>query len=79
MRACEHEDCKVSSGIHDGLTFGRGELDDNGYWEIPCEICARAYEERYPEGSPCWPFGVKKRDEALSYYGFPTSADCPSG
>jgi hypothetical protein len=43
-------------GIHEGLTFGRGRLDDFGYWSIPCAICARAHEKAYPESTPCWPF-----------------------
>lgn len=50
-----HEDCRVSSGIHDCLTFGRGRLDDNGFWEEPCWECARAHEQQFPECGPCWP------------------------
>jgi hypothetical protein len=60
---CGNEDCCTSTGIHEGLTFGRGELDFNGYWEIPCYECARAFEDQFPdkakEWGPCWPF---KRD-----------------
>lgn len=32
---CE-ESCKASSGIHEGITRGKGGLDDNGFWEFPC-------------------------------------------
>lgn len=46
--ACGHADCGVSSGISDELTFGRGELDDNGYWEIPCRACAENFEREHP-------------------------------
>ena len=53
---CGNPECYVSTGICDSLTFGRGELDDNGYWEVPCSICARAHERNYPEDGPCWPF-----------------------
>lgn len=67
--ACGHPDCSCSTGIHEtsdddgspaspwALTFGRGELDTLGYWEVPCAICARAGEKRdgVPEGS-YWPF-----------------------
>ena len=60
MKACGNSDCCVSTGIHEGLTFGRGELDDLGYWEIPCGICAREWEEKYPEDAPCWPFPPKE-------------------
>jgi hypothetical protein len=38
------------------MTFGRGRLDFNGYWEYPCPACARAFERLYPESVPCWPF-----------------------
>lgn len=68
---CGHVDCAVSSGIHgDGFgdypayTFGRGELSDNGYWEIPCATCARAWEAAHPESGPCWPFADESVDEA---------------
>lgn len=54
--ACGNDDCKVSSGIHAGPTFGRGKLDHYGYWEIPCAICARDRERTYPEDGECWPF-----------------------
>jgi hypothetical protein len=53
-RPCGNDDCKVSSGICDRLTFGSGVLDDNGYWEKPCRACARDYERRHPEAE-CWP------------------------
>jgi len=32
--------CKVSTGIHEGLTFGTGKLD----------------EQQFPEDGFCWPF-----------------------
>ena len=37
--ACGRGDCGVSTGIHGGVTFGFGELDDNGFWEIVCKPC----------------------------------------
>jgi len=51
----EHS-CKISTGIHNGYTFGSGKLDDYGYWKFPCYECARKWEEKYPEDKPCWPF-----------------------
>ncbi len=54
-RACGDPECRVSSGIHEGLTFGSGSLDDLGFWEIPCPTCARAYEKDHP-GEKAWPF-----------------------
>lgn len=58
-----HEGCKVSMGIHNGLTFGSGRLDDHGYWEIPCADCARAYEAANPQDYPCWPFAPARPNE----------------
>ena len=46
--------CQVSTGIHGCLTFGKGELDDYGFWEHGCYECARAHEEQFP-GEHCWP------------------------
>jgi hypothetical protein len=56
-RPCGHPDCSVSTGIHDGLTFGCGELCENGFWQYPCDTCARAHEKRdgVPSGT-YWPF-----------------------
>lgn len=42
---CGDPKCSVSTGIHDGLTFGSGNLDFNGFWEHPCNTCARWHEE----------------------------------
>ena len=56
MSACGNKECCASTGIHDGLTFGSGKIDFNGFWENPCCICARAHEEKCPEDYPCWPF-----------------------
>jgi hypothetical protein len=52
---CGNIDCGVSTGFHDGLTFGSGELDEYGYWEKPCTTCARAYETAHT-GYKAWPF-----------------------
>lgn len=49
--------CDCSSGIHDELTFGRGKLDEWGFWEKPCLECARWHEQK--AGVPhntYWPF-----------------------
>lgn len=48
-KACGNAKCKVSTGIHEGLTFGSGELDSNGYWSKPCYPCARASDARMPQ------------------------------
>jgi len=37
MKCQTHEqDVCVSTGIHEELTFGHGELDDNGFWDVVC-------------------------------------------
>jgi len=53
---CGDPECGVSTGICEHLTFGKGDLSHSGYWEEPCQICARAHEEVWPEDGPCWPF-----------------------
>lgn len=55
IRAKGHEHCKTSSGIHECLTFGNGELDGFGFWEKGCYECAREFEKQFPEHGPCWP------------------------
>lgn len=57
--ACGDSRCCRPSGIHDdgrhslsSLTFGRGELDDLGYWEIPCYVCTRDFEKNNCEAFP---------------------------
>lgn len=48
--------CSVSTGIHDALTFGSGRLDDYGFWEKPCDECARKAEIRdSAEVGSYWP------------------------
>jgi tRNA(Arg) A34 adenosine deaminase TadA len=51
----EGHNCGISTHIGDLLTFGTGKLDGNGFWERPCEACARAHEQQFPEDGPCWP------------------------
>jgi len=73
LRECGNLCCSVSTGIHEdmqadgsaghpyALTFGSGELDDLGFWEIPCAKCARAAEKR--DGVPFdsyWPWHDEK-------------------
>lgn len=56
---CGNKDCSVSTSIdEETLTFGRGNLDDYGFWEHPCRKCAKLYEKKHP-GSKVWPSGVK--------------------
>lgn len=41
---CGNPKCRVSTGIHEGLTFGRGKLDSFGYFSEPCRVCAEAWD-----------------------------------
>jgi hypothetical protein len=59
---CGDPECSTSSGYADELTFGKNEEDPdvfNGYWDSPCYVCARAFEEANPDWVPkygrCWP------------------------
>lgn len=60
-KPCGRFDCKVSTSIDDvTLTFGRGDLDFNGFWEIPCVICAEAFKKHSPK-QLVWPVKAKDR------------------
>ena len=43
-RPCGDPRCGTASGVAEEMTFGHGDLDDNGYWEYPCAVCAAAFE-----------------------------------
>lgn len=46
---CGNPKCSCSTGIHDGLTFGSGRLNKNGYCEHPCSICAQHHDDTREE------------------------------
>lgn len=48
--ACGNNFCGTSTGIHEGLTFGAGKLDEHGFWEKPCRICAEAHDAEMAAG-----------------------------
>jgi hypothetical protein len=54
-RYCGNPECGVSTGICDRLTFGSGELDNHGYWEHPCIICAAVSQKFSPSLGEVWP------------------------
>ena len=65
MSICGNKDCEVSTGVYDHLTFGSGELDENGFWEYPCEDCARHHEIMHDETpGTCWPHNSVLRVDA---------------
>jgi hypothetical protein len=43
-RQCGHRDCTSSmTGNGERITFGRGSLSQDGFWEIPCLKCAQQF------------------------------------
>lgn len=46
--------CSCSISIADQVTFGSVVLDENGYWEKPCIVCARRYKSKHPD-EDVWP------------------------
>lgn len=67
---CGNPNCATSTHIGDCLTFGSGELDDNGFWEFPCYICAQAAYDRdlaagRTEYMPYWPETPKMAIDAI--------------
>ena len=44
-KACGNPECCSSTGIHEGMTFGQGRLDQHGFWEFPCRPCAIEWDE----------------------------------
>lgn len=54
-RPCGNRDCGTSTSIDDiTITFGRGRLSDQGFWSIPCVVCAADFKKAHPERS-VWP------------------------
>ena len=56
MAKCNNNKCGTSSIGPDSFGFGAGRLNTNGFYEFPCDACARAFEEKHPEyKGRCWP------------------------
>lgn len=49
LPACGDRDCCSSNDPFDQMTFGKGKLSFNGYWEFPCIPCAKEYVSEHPE------------------------------
>ncbi len=54
LPACNNPDCCASTNIAGYASFGSGELDEWGFWEKPCSVCARSYEKS--TGETAWPY-----------------------
>jgi len=59
----DHSKCGASTAISEAPSFGRGECDEYGFWEIPCYHCARRFEKEYPEHGDCWPHTKEQLSE----------------
>lgn len=55
---CNDPECGASTGLHEGVTFGKGFIFESGFFELPCRPCAKAWDELHPndEFGPAWPF-----------------------
>lgn len=52
---CGNVECGISTAIdEETLTFGSGDLDDHGFFEHPCLICANEYKSKHPDAK-VWP------------------------
>jgi len=51
---CGNPKCGASTTIADQASFGFGKLDNYGYWERPCEVCAKAFKIVHPDRE-VWP------------------------
>lgn len=49
MPKCNNPECCSSTGIHEGSTFGSGRIDEHGFWEFPCRICAAEHDANREE------------------------------
>jgi len=58
---CGDPKCGASTNIAGDASFGSGELDDFGFWEKPCSVCARAWEKLYPE-EKAWPYSKNPKN-----------------
>ena len=63
-KPCGNSGCRVSIAIDDETpSFGSGKLDEFGFWENPCYVCARDYERRHPNEGPAWPYARKQGEQ----------------
>jgi hypothetical protein len=58
FRRPHDSDCCSSTTIAGEISFGTGELDDYGFWQFPCRLCAEAYELQ--TNKVAWPHAPKK-------------------
>ena len=78
MPKCGNDECCSSTGIHEGITFGFGELDMYGYWEHPCRICAKDYDETLEERvQELKKMGLSEEDLETPEYGWVHSPAWP--
>lgn len=62
---CLNPKCGASITTEGIPAFGWGKMDLDGYWEFPCEICAREWEYRNPH-KVAWP-KVKSKEQTQTF------------
>ena len=48
-KPCGNPECCATSNIAEEIEHGWGNLDFNGFWEFPCDICNKAEASGYFE------------------------------
>ena len=46
---CGKSDFRRAGSIEGGITFGSGMIDDYGFWQFPCRVCAEDFDARIEE------------------------------
>jgi hypothetical protein len=59
---CGRAECKSSVSFKKEATFGTGNQNSYGYFEVGCEPCARAHESSNPNVT-CWPYHQEEEEE----------------
>ena len=59
---CGRLECSASTGIDEEATFGTGNLDENGFWEFPCNACRSAYKKACLEEKALEDSGLRARE-----------------
>lgn len=64
--ACGNPKCGGSTNIAEDASFGHGELDECGFWEFPCPVCARDYEREHPNEN-AWPYRLPNGESSKRF------------
>ena len=59
---CGNPECKCSSTVMEQMSFGKGRLSCNGFWEFPCWPCAAVWKNEHPQ-EHVWPESAERAQE----------------